>query len=171
MIKYDLRKSLKVRRRSPGFFNFNTAKTVGILYTYDPETDKAVEALMAFVSKNYISSRAIGYYPDKKMPENLSSSPLRQYFCKVDVNWYGKCISPEAVNFTEQEFDILIDFNLADHPVMHYLAELSMARMKVGRRAYTGNPYDFILSTGEQFSPKVFTEELEHYLLTIDMRN
>ncbi len=171
MIKYDLRKLQKVRKRSPRFFNFNTAKTVGVLFTYDPETEKAVEALMTFVSKNYISGRAIGYYPDKKLPENLTSSPLRQYFCKPDVNWYGKCVNPEAVSFVEQEFDILVDFNLTDEPVMHYLAKLSMSRMKVGRRAYPGNPYDFILSTGEQLSPKVFEEELERYLLTIDMRN
>ncbi len=166
----DIRKSLPSHHRFASFVSFNTAKTVGILYTFDSETEKAVEDLIAYLSTKYISCRTVIYYPEKKMPEDFTMIPARQYFCKSAVNWYGKPIPSEILYFTEQEFDILIDFNLKKIPAEHYLSSLSVAHMKVGRTAYPDNPYDFVLSTKEQESPALFVEELKHYLLTIDMR-
>jgi hypothetical protein len=87
------------------------------------------------------------------------------------VNWYGRPLSNEVFEFIKKPFDILIDFTLNDVVVLHYIAALSVAKMKIGRRLYPDNPYDFVLSTGTQVDHHLFVEQLKHYMVTIDMKN
>ena len=168
--KRSLRKSMKTRKRSKGFFNFNTAKTVGIIFVYDPAVLQAVEELKLFLSAKNIQCKALAYYSGKEVPAILVDHPYIRYFGKQEINWYGKCLSAEANVFLNQHFDILIDFTTTNISFMHHLPLLSMAKMKVGRRAYPNHPYDFILADGNAM-PNFFVEELKHYLLTIDMIN
>ncbi|MCL2097610.1 MAG: hypothetical protein FWH23_02475 [Bacteroidales bacterium] len=169
-IKRYLRKSLKTRKRSKGFFNFNTAETVGIIFVYDHLVLQAVESLKVFLTAKNIQCKGLAYYSGKKVPSELVDNPYIRYFGKHEVNWYNKSLSAEANLFINQNFDILIDFSTSNIPVMQYLPLLSMAKMKVGRQSYPNNPYDFVLSDGSA-TPDIFIEELKHYLLTIDMIN
>jgi len=164
----SLRKYMKTQSRNKGFFNFNTAETVGIIFVYDPIVLQAVESLKAFLTAKNIPCQGLSYYSGKKVPPELIDHPYIQYFGKQEVNWYGKCMSKEANVFLSQNFDILIDFSTTNIPVMQYLPILSMAKMKVGRQTYPEHPYDFVLSDGSA-TPDIFVEELKHYLLTIDM--
>jgi len=166
----NLRKSLKARKRTKGFFSFNTAKTIGIIFVYDPLVFQAVEELKAFLSAKNIQCKALVYYQGKEVPIALVDNSYIRYFGKHEVNWYGKCLSAEAKVFINQNFDILIDFSTTVTPVLHYLRLLSLAKMKVGRQAYPGHPYEFVLSAGNA-NPKLFADELKHYLLTIEMIN
>jgi len=168
--KRSLRKSMKARKRSKGFFNFNTAKTVGIIFVYDPAVLQAVEDLKLFLLTKDIQCKALAYYSGKEVPEKLVDNPYIRYFGKQDINWYGKCLSAEANVFINQDFDILIDFTTINISFMHRLSLLSLAKMKVGRHSYPDHPYDFILADGNAL-PNFFVEELKHYLLTIDMKN
>jgi hypothetical protein len=169
-VKRSLRKSMKMRKRSKGFFNFNTAKTVGIIFVYDLSVLQAVEELRSFLQAKNIQCKALAYYSGKDVPSKLVDNPYIRYFGKQEVNWYGKCLSAEANVFINQNFDILIDFTTTNISFMHQLRLLSLAKMKVGRRSYPDHPYDFILSDGNAM-PNFFVEELKHYLLTIDMIN
>ena len=169
-IKRDLRRQMKLHKRNKGFFNFNTAKTVGIIFMYDPLVLQAVETLKEFLATKNIQCKVLAYYSGKKIPAELVVTPYIRHFGKQEVNWYGKCISDEANLFLKQDFDILIDFSTINIPVMQYLPMFSMAKMKVGRLSYPDNPYDFILSDGSA-TPDIFVEGLKHYLLTIDMKN
>ncbi|MDR0296227.1 MAG: hypothetical protein LBH91_08680 [Prevotellaceae bacterium] len=161
---------MKTRKRNKGFFNFNTAKTVGIIFVYDHLVFQAVEELKTFLSAKNIQCKALACYLDKEIPSKLVGNPYIRYFNKHEVNWYCKCLSAEANVFINQNFDILIDFSITNIPIMRYLPLLSLAKMKVGRYSYPGHPYDFILSNGSA-KPDLFVEELKHYLLTIDMIN
>jgi hypothetical protein len=170
VFKRNLRKNMKTRKRTKGFFSFNTAKTVGIIFVYEPLVLQAIEELKTFLSTKDIQCKALAYYSGKEAPSKLVNSPYISYFGKREVSWYGKCLSDEAKVFTNQSFDILINFVTASIPVMHYLPMLSLAKMKVGRQSYPDHPYDFVLSDGCA-TPDHFVEELKHYLLTIDMKN
>lgn len=170
ILKRNLRRSMKSRKRSKGFFNFNTAETVGIIFEYEPSVLQAVDELKAFLSAKNIQCKALAYYSSKEIPFELVDNEYIRYFGKHEVNWYGKCMSVEAKLFINQNFDILIDFSTMTIPVVHHLPMLSLAKMKVGRQSYPGHPYDFVLSDGSA-TPNLFVEELKHYLLTIDMKN
>lgn len=168
LLNKALRKKMKACKCAKGFFNFNTAKTVGILFAYDHSIIQVVEDLKEFLAKKNIQCKALAYYSGKEVPVALIDNPYIRYFGKHEVNWYGKCLSAEANVFINQVYDILIDFSIATTPVLHYLRMLSLAKMKTGRLSYPGHPYDFVLSAGSA-NPKLFADELKHYLLTIEM--
>ena len=53
------------------------------------------------------------------------------FFCKSDLNWYGRPIN-EVQQFIESDFDILIDLELEPVLALKYILKSSNAKMKVG---------------------------------------
>ncbi len=67
----------------------------------------------------------------KRTPGWLVKKLDSGYFCKSDLNWYGKPIK-EIEAFTEVEFDILFDLELEPILPLKHVLNMSMAQMKVG---------------------------------------
>ena len=67
----------------------------------------------------------------KRTPGWLVKKLDSGYFCKSDLNWYGKPVK-EIEAFTEVEFDILIDLELEPILPLKHVLNMSMAQMKVG---------------------------------------
>jgi hypothetical protein len=170
-LKYNLKKHLRVLSRQRHFFNFNNAKKIGILFMYRKELNEAVYNLMDYFKSKNIEVNALCYYNEKEFPGNFVAPPLVNAFCKRDVNWYGRPLLDKIFEFIKTPFDILIDFDLNDTPVINYIATLSLSKMKVGRHSSSGNPYDFVLSTVDKIDHHLFVEQLKHYMVTIDMKN
>jgi hypothetical protein len=170
-LKYSLKKYLRVLPRQKFFFNFNNAGKIGILYTYRKEVDEAVRELMTYFKSRNIKVDALCYHDEKEFPASFVTHSHINIFCKREVNWYGRPLLSHVFEFIKTPFDILIDFDLDSMPVINYIVTLSVAKMKVGRCAYCGNPYDFVLSTGEKIDHRLFVEQLKHYMVTIDMKN
>jgi hypothetical protein len=153
------------------FFNFNNAKKIGILFTYHKEVNGEAYRLIDYFRSRGMEVKALCYYNGKDFPESFVTYPLVDAFCKRDVNWYGRPLLDKVFDFIKTPFDILIDFDLVNMPVTNYVVTLSVAKMKVGRRASSENPYEFVLSTGDKIDHHLFVEQLKHYMLTIDMKN
>ena len=67
----------------------------------------------------------------KRTPGWLVKKLDSGYFCKSDLNWYGKPVK-EIEAFTEVEFDILFDLELEPILPLKHVLKMSMAKMKVG---------------------------------------
>ena len=67
----------------------------------------------------------------KRTPGWLVKKLDSGYFCKSDLNWYGKP-KKEIDAFTEVEFDILFDLELEPILPLKHVLNLSNAKMKVG---------------------------------------
>jgi hypothetical protein len=170
ILKRDLKKRERISPCTKVFSNFNTAKTVGIVFPYDAATGEAVELLIGFLATRGIDVKTLGYSHSKVIPSDFPAS-LTPVFCKWDVSRFGRPTSDAASDFMRTPFDIYIDFTLTDIPVMQYIAALSMAKMKVGRWSYAGNPYDFVLSLPGNADADSFVAQLKHYMVTINMKN
>ncbi|MDR0692727.1 MAG: hypothetical protein LBF69_06795 [Prevotellaceae bacterium] len=170
-LRYNLKKHLRALPRRKRFFNFNTAKKIGILFAYQKEMNEEVYNLIEYFKSKNIKVDVLCYYNEKEFPENFVMRPPANVFCRRDVNWYGRPLLDHVFEFIKTPFDILIDFNLNDAPVTNYIVTLSVAKMKVGRNAYPGNSYDFVLSTVDKIDHHLFVEQLKHYMVTIDMKN
>ncbi len=167
----DVGKKLHGRKHVPVFFNFNAARTVEILYAYSEPDRQAVEKIIAFLAARSVSCSASAYCADKKQKATLELSVTHLFFDRTEVNWYGKCRSGKVLERMEQPVDIFIDLSRGDIPGLRYCAMLSNARMKVGRSAYPGHPYDLVISPGDiDVSPEALADALIHYLQTIEMK-
>jgi hypothetical protein len=170
-LKYSLKRHLRALPRHKYFSNFHNAEKIGIVFTYRKEVSKAVRHLVSYFRSRDIKVNVLCYYGEKEIPAELIAPSYMNVFCTRDVNWYGRPLLDHVQEFIKTPFDILIDFDLNDAPVINYITALSVAKMKAGRRSYCGNPYDFVLSTGDEIDHHLFVEQLKHYMLTIDMKN
>jgi hypothetical protein len=165
-----LKKQRKQQQCARHFHNFNTAKTVGIVYLYDVVTDNDVNLLIKFFTDRNIKVRALAYSPEIVVPQSFITTINKRLFCREQLNWFGKPMADEVDNFIQTPFDILIDFSCSPCYQIQYVATLSHAQMRVGKLAYPGNPYEFILTIPDQTDNKFFMAQLKHYLLSIQIK-
>ena len=100
----------------------------------------------------------------KDTPRWLVKKLSSGYFCKSDLNWFSKPVT-EVVNFTDIEFDILIDLELDPILPLKFVLKSSKAKMKVGpRQVDYPNDYDITLGRSkdlEKDEMKVWQEQTE----------
>ncbi|MDR0695127.1 MAG: hypothetical protein LBF81_07510 [Prevotellaceae bacterium] len=165
-----LKKQRKYQQCKRQFHNFNTAKSVGILYLYNPTTENDIQMLVRFLTERNIKVQLLAYSPEPAPPQSFITTVNKRLFHKDQLNWFGKPVTGEVDNFIRSPFDILIDFSHSLCYPMQYVATLSHAQMRVGKIAYPDNPYEFILTVPEQGNNKLFIEQLKHYLLSIQIK-
>jgi hypothetical protein len=165
-----LRKQCKQLNYKRRFHNFNTAQTIGLIYPYSKTMDQQVGKFIRFFNERKKKVRALGYIAEAEVPQSFITTLNKTVFCKSQLNWYNKPSSHEIDAFIATPFDILIDFS--NEPVfpLQYIAALSRAAMRVGRIAYPGNPYEFLLSLPSPSDNHAYIEQLKHYLFTIQIK-
>jgi hypothetical protein len=152
------------------FHNFETAKSVALLYPYDTSVDAEIDRFMRFFAERQIKVQALAFIDDKVVPETYKAKLNKSVFCAEHLNWYNKPMVDLVEEFIRQPFDILIDFSPAPLFPLQYITALSRASMRVGKISYPGSPYEFILSIPENASHTFFIEQLQHYLLSIQIK-
>jgi hypothetical protein len=150
-------------------FNFNSAESVGILYKdIDEAFINKLKEYASYLSSNFSISKVVllGFVdePEKKIPDWQKHSLESGFFARQQLNWHQRPVSG-ANEFTEQDFDILIDFSGGNILPLNFVLKESRAKMKVGMRGTRAERYcDFILNMGNQFGIDKFVEQLNAYL-------
>lgn len=162
---YILKKSIKQRKRQKAFFNFESAKSIGILFDASHQDSYLIaKSFMANLSKKSIKVEALGYVKTK---EAISYFPFHQgitFFSIKETNWYFKPIDEVVNNYVNKNFDILIDLSLADLLQIKFIIALSNAKLKIGRGVANEEYYDIIISMAQDKSLKEFIELINHYM-------
>ncbi len=153
--------------RNQKFHNFETAKTIGIIF--DTQNKKTVETVENFISK--IKSRVekiytLGYYfiKDKKtQPEIFTDF----YFTNKNLNILG-CPKHQALDdFFEKDLDILLLADLEGKFPLIYAFALSRASLKVAPYFDEFNFADLSIKLKPSHTLKSFFDNVENYLLEI----
>lgn len=102
---------------------------------------------------------------NKRTPSYLVKKLDSGFFCKSDLNWYGKPVS-EIEAFIDVEFDILIDLELEPVLPLKHVLKQSKAHMKVGphQTGWGLKDYDVIIGpndTGEEDPMLIWKEHTE----------
>jgi len=83
-----------------------------------------------------------------------------------------KPINRHSLEFIQQDFDILIDFNLLRNPILRYISGLSLAKFKIGRFDERDKEiFDFMIQGIEDQNTAVFAKEVLHYLEVLQPKN
>jgi len=150
-------------------FNFNTAKSIGILYQDDDE--RLYNKIRAFAKelkeKHEVKNiRALGYVPvkEKMLPIWQSQKLEFGYFTQDDLNWHRRPIS-RVTAFRNEEFDMLIDLSDGNVLPLLYLFKESKAKMKVCRdNTENGKAGDFLLMLPTPFQFDKYLQHIKSYL-------
>ena len=120
---------------------------------------------------NKIELTLLTYYHSDKLPDNVIPDPGKVLLSKNECNWFGKPTVAEALNFTCSDLDILIDLTSEECFPMQYIVVASKASFKVGRCAYSNNPYDFMVASGPSMTDEEFVQTLSTYLSKFEQNN
>ncbi|MCF6366329.1 MAG: hypothetical protein L3J35_09015 [Bacteroidales bacterium] len=166
----DIIISKKIRKinRNVQFHNFETAKSVAILFTIGnkPEFDTVKNYYKEIEAKN-INTHALGFV---KKPDEIG----QVYFGQGNFNFYsekhitniGKIKEEVVNNFIKQEFDILINLSCINNFYVEYIFALSKAKFKVSgiiNCKYSDLNINFKREKGLQY----MISQINHYLNTI----
>ena len=159
--------------------NFKNANNVGLIYLErDIEFRRKILDLSKHLKEDLdVKSVSVLSYVDadeKDTPRWLVKRLSSGYFCKSDLNWFSKPTN-EVSNFTEIEFDILIDLEVNPTMPLKFVLKSSKAKMKVGPEQYD-YPNDYDITIGrlngvEEDEMTVWQEQTERTFKFITQAN
>jgi hypothetical protein len=156
--------------------NLRHAESVGLLYLErDHEFYRTIKDLAKHLRDELgvkrVSMLSFVDEDAKRTPGWLVKKLDSGYFCKADLNWYGKP-RKEVGAFTEVDFDILFDLELDPILPLKHVLMMSNAKMKVGSEQQDWSITDYDIKIGrvdhpipegeEDVNPKlVWKEQIE----------
>ncbi len=163
---YKLRKDYAKKKLNAVVCNLQNAKNVGIIYDATNEHEfKTVKNFVIELKKEVPNVQTLGYV-DKNDLDGFHLQPKEfGFFCKKEVNWYQKPKEEAIEDFTNTDFDILIDLQLIECIPLRFILAQSKAKFKVGRRPLRVDDfYDLMLEINPYSSMSYFTEQVYIYL-------
>lgn len=137
---------LKSVNRNACFLNIFEAKSIGILYdatdTYSFDT---VKNFARQLSDRNIILNVLGYVDSKELSEQFLYRKGFDFFCRKQLNWYFRPVSPVTDKFLNEKFDILINLCLEDSYPIRFITALSPARFKAGKYSQDNQYLDFMI--------------------------
>jgi hypothetical protein len=168
----NIAKSLRNQDRKVQVCNLRDAHSVALLLKIVEKSDLLEVQKFAKFLKGEFGTRKVfilGYYDAKKdFPEYLQAKVDFDFFTRDDLDWKGTPTGIVVDNFSEENFDILIDMNnYYNVPLRHMLA-VSNAKLIVGRFSEENKPFfDIMLSTNRD-NFEEYCNQLVKYLTMIN---
>lgn len=171
LARYLLSKKVDKRVRHKEFHNLDSAQRVGILFqSHEPKDQLMVKEFVNRLKKYNIQAEVLGWIDSDTFPDYSIGQQIL-YFCRKDVNWWGKPLNAEVDNFIQTKFDILFDLSPQNNHALCYVSHLSRAACKVGPYGADHFHLDLMLNTGDPFSIKQLMEQSISYLTSIKKTN
>lgn len=170
--KQTLKSEAQHRTRQRSLMSMENAVTIGILFdASDNEDYELVRKYVAYLKELKKKTRAIGYFSDREVPQSTYAKLEFDYFSFKDLNWQQKPSGVIIENFINEEFDVLIDLNIYDRFPLHYLATMSRAKFKVGKRlGKESGIYDMTIDTGKETGLKFLLRNIDTYLTMLNKK-
>ncbi len=154
--RYFLRKYIREHRvdRQRQVSSLKQARSVGILCEITNEDSyKNIYALFSKLQMESKTVRLVGYVNEKEVPFYCLPQLTCDFFSNKHLNWYGKPMMPQLLDFTKLDFDILIDFNYRDNAPVESLLALTKSKFIIGQNQGTSQYYDlFINDTNKDYA-------------------
>lgn len=162
---YFLKKVGKNSDASSVYPGFASVKKLAIVF----EKGGADQAVLDFVKKLKAEGKDVellAYIPRKR--KEITEQQSYEYFCKDEVNWYGKPSAEVLSAFTKQDFDVLISLNDKVESPIQFLTMAGKANFTIGLKSSGLKILDLQVARpdGDDFSP-VF-KEIDFYLRFIN---
>lgn len=145
-----LKKYLKTHKvlRNKQMTALEKAKSIGILTRItDEDSYKLIYSIFTKLQSQQKSVWLMGYVDDKLVPHYCLQQLTADYFCKKNLNWFGKPDFVQMNDFLQKEFDMLIDFSDGPFAAIQYILAQSKAKFITGSLPELKEYYDLYIQT------------------------
>ena len=160
-----LRTKQKRLTRKRKVCNFKDAQSIGIIFHC--ENSHMFETVHNFVKQCTDQGKevfAIGYVPEKKVPDNYLLRKSLRFFSLEDLNWYKKPTPSFVGDFINTQFDLLIDLSMSSSFPVEYIRALSKAGFKTGKQSEESDHLDMAIVVKENLDIDYLVQHIVHYL-------
>ena len=164
-----LARKYKKSKRIKSTFNFDTAKTVGVILNASNQTSyENARSFVEYLKEKDIKVFALGFVESVEVLDFFTKHDDFQFFSRKNLNWYYKPRDPVVDEFLARELDIFIDLSITDYFPIQYVVALSKAKFKIGRVSpYKLQFFDFTINIDKKRELKYFIEQVKHYVKLI----
>jgi len=164
-----LRRRQKSFKRRKAVFNFDTAQTVGVLFSLDQtQSYKTIKEFLDFLASKNLRTFTLAYCPEKEIPNNYVGVSRINIFTTNDLNWLYIPKDPMIDKFIAKHFDILFDLTSSDQFPTKYVNNLSQARFKIGRESKSGKEHDMMFRIDDKQDLNYFIDQIKYYISRIN---
>lgn len=161
--EFVLSKQLKQQHRTIKSCNLENASSVGILFNATHSVSfEIVKNFVKELSNTNKNIMVLGFVDSKQLIDHYLYRKGFEFFTRNELNWFQKPESPAAIEFINQEFDLLINLNLEDTYPIKYILSLSKASFKVGRLTGSHQYHDLMIDIEQE---KVAMKDIQDELL------
>jgi len=145
--------------------NFNTAKTIGIIFEASNKRDfQLVKEFSKYLTGIHIDCSILGFVNAKEISNDLLFRDNTYFFCNKDLDFFFRPSQPDVNRFLMKNFDILIDLSLVRYFPLSYIISLSPAVFKVGRYTEGNTELDFMIDIHSQPDLEFLIEQIKYYV-------
>ncbi|MFN8142912.1 MAG: hypothetical protein U0073_00705 [Bacteroidia bacterium] len=147
--------------------SFDDAVKIGLLYDASDERDyEVVRAHVKHIRTSFKKEvLALGYVDKKVLPPSQFAQLGLDFFTRKDLDFRLIPKDPIVLNFINEKFDILINYNSGKCFPLQYIAAMSQARFRIGRYDQRNmNAYDMMVKITGDPPIKTVIEEVQVFL-------
>ena len=164
-----LKRRRKSFKRRKAVFNFDTAQTVGVLFSLDQsQSYQHIKEFLDFLAQKKLQTFTLAYCPEKTIPDNFIGVSRINIFTSSDLNWLYIPKDPMIEKFIAKNFDILFDLTTQDQFPSKYVNNLSKARFKIGRESKSGKEHDMMFRIDDKQDIKYLIDQIKYYISRIN---
>jgi hypothetical protein len=168
--RYRLKNEASTVHKDRKMTNLEQARRIGVLYILDDVPDyDVVSAFVTELQHDRKEVKALGFVKNKNLVTRFLPKLSYDFFSSRDVSFFYRPVHTKVRDFTDQEFDILIDLSLKENIPLRYIAALSSALCRVGMFSDEDfHCYDLMIDPAPGLSLKEYIDHIIHYLTVIN---
>ncbi|HLO91775.1 MAG TPA: hypothetical protein VK172_11485 [Lentimicrobium sp.] len=152
--------------------NLINATSIGIIYLLSDEDEyNRVTNFTKRLQEQGKKVHVIGLYHYNRIPVFYIPKLSYDLLLPKDLDFFFRPSAAFVPRFIADPFDMLIDLSSPDNFTLHYIASLSVAGFKIGRKIDDrALPYDIMIDTGSNISSQELIEQIVHYTSNLDFK-
>lgn len=160
-----LRNKCAKLKRQKELFDFASATYVGVVCSTEDEISTGhLKDFLHYLSQRNIKYYVLGYFNGKNIPENFLYWKGMEFITHNDLNFFFIPNTPTVDKFIREPFDLLINCSIDNFFPIEYIAQLSLAKCKVGIWHDDNTCYDLMIDISKKKTVEYFLENLKLYL-------
>lgn len=138
LLAYKTRSIAKKSTVARGSMSYQSAETIGILFSIDDKTKhETIKQLVHQLENDNKKVEVLAFLPKKKDNHEF----LFEYFTAKDVSFWGNIDADNVNKFASKPFDYLFYLDIDSNPFIRNILASSKAKCRVGKFHPENEPY------------------------------